>query len=786
MKRITLLLLVQISLWTCLRAQFVHEQTIYRGIDPPEKIFAAADFDGDGDADFLGTTGWLERDSENSFSEYHTWDNTYELASAFVADFDGDGDMDVLGNVGQIFTQILVLLENDGTGNLSVTAPGGETVVGIGDIDGDGDMDAFQYIEVFGDNSPKEISWLRNEGGSFSNQSSLGFSCLTQSNSLLDVKDIDGDGDVDCACQSENKIRIFLNNDMQFEQQLSIDFPDSLKDPRGVFGYFDDNSILDIIYVDPNASNSAQILPGNGDGTFDEPISAILGKIPAGRACLGDFNADEKTDILFLDGLDTFIQFSNGLNSFPADFNENLAFFEEHTTVLNVDEDIAMEVVNIGTLFKKVQVLDLQTDESPFTVFQSLGVEITDIESYDYDKDGDEDLLALSYNRGLLFFQNDMEQFQPPELLWSNVKCSEMCIFDIEGDGTDEIVVSNSGSPHVKILRPDDNGVLQYDEAVDITHNIEEILYPLDIDGDGNQDIISFDERLQVSYGTGQAFEEPQEIFTELQEIGAHQLFAKFLDWDLDGDLDLLAPKENLELGLYYYEYLGNRSYASGVELVSLVDRAIDFADLDQDGDQDLLAKLEGDSGFAIYLNNDGELVQHATIPDFTAPLQPTTHLLLDFDNDGHIDLFDEGSLCKNDGSGNLETTNVLSYLTYTNFLTAIDYNQDSLADIVYFDAGAIELYQNQLAGSESVAIQNATGNDDFILSPNPASNTILISSESLEECSFRIVSINGSDKREGILAANRTIDVSSLQKGLYILHLESQELSSKKLFFKQ
>jgi hypothetical protein len=68
----------------------------------PRDVYAI-DLDGDGDTDILSAAGsddditWWENDGSESFSEHIIADSFYGASSVFALDVDGDGDVDVLG-----------------------------------------------------------------------------------------------------------------------------------------------------------------------------------------------------------------------------------------------------------------------------------------------------------------------------------------------------------------------------------------------------------------------------------------------------------------------------------------------------------------------------------------------------------------------------------------------------------------------------------------------------------------------------------------------------------------
>jgi hypothetical protein len=128
------------------------EHTVDGAFDGAKSVFAA-DVDGDGDLDVLGTayndddvTWWENTAGNGTVWTEHTVDGEYNDArSVYAADIDGDGDMDVLGAAK--YDNDITWWENtagDGTAWTEHTVDGafdGAISVSAADIDGDGDMD---------------------------------------------------------------------------------------------------------------------------------------------------------------------------------------------------------------------------------------------------------------------------------------------------------------------------------------------------------------------------------------------------------------------------------------------------------------------------------------------------------------------------------------------------------------------------------------------------------------------------------------------------------------------
>jgi hypothetical protein len=169
----------------------------------------AADMDGDGDVDVIGSgdissaVTWWENDGTTNFENWpnHNVESSFtnpSCNSAHAADVDGDGDMDLLGAVWQ--EDAIVWWENDGsndgaswTEHIIDDAFDGPTSIYGSDIDGDGDTDilgaaylgdSITYWENGG--ASGEIVWIAHT-----------IDAVFNTANWVTAKDMDGDGDVD-------------------------------------------------------------------------------------------------------------------------------------------------------------------------------------------------------------------------------------------------------------------------------------------------------------------------------------------------------------------------------------------------------------------------------------------------------------------------------------------------------------------------------------------------------------------------------------------------------------
>ncbi len=98
---------------------------------------------------------------------------------------------------------------------------------------------------------------------------------------------------------------------------------------------------------------------------------------------------------------------------------------------------------------------------------------------------------------------------------------------------------------------------------------------------------------------------------------------------------------------------------------------------------------------------------------------------------------------------------------------------------------GDTALYTNSDAGTTSITITsiNAATNDDLVVYPNPASNSLYI--KNVEEVnSVSIFSLDG--KGLNTSYNNNIVNISNLEKGVYILSVSTNKGTSLTKFIKE
>ncbi len=163
----------------------------------------AADLDGDGDMDVVGTVydideirWWANEDGAGAaWIENTISDKFQDQALVRVADVDGDGDLDVAIADPWIRIAWCENLTGDGTTWIEHTVNSRASFfedIRAADIDGDGDIDL-----VVSERSANEVTWWENDGGDGVQWTEHHVAVGVDEPHDLDAADVDADGNID-------------------------------------------------------------------------------------------------------------------------------------------------------------------------------------------------------------------------------------------------------------------------------------------------------------------------------------------------------------------------------------------------------------------------------------------------------------------------------------------------------------------------------------------------------------------------------------------------------------
>ena len=564
---------------------------------------------------------------------------------------------------------------------------------------------------------------------------SLGLPDLVSSTFLINgytdiiAGDFTGNGKLDLALTnqvSDSVVILLGNGDGTFQPPMSFAagvFPQSL-----VAGDLTGNGKLDLAVADLGITNGAEpvnpgggvsILLGNGDGTFQPPTLYAAGNYPV-AVIAGDFNADGKLDLAVADdgdqngyataagGVSVLLGNGNGTFQPPVTYGAGSGPASLITGDFTGDGKLDLAVADPGVLDGRdpggVYVL-LGNGDGTFqtaTVYASGegGIGPGSLVAGDFTGDGKLDLAVAANSLDQLLFLkgNGDGTFLPPV-------------------GTTLNLPDEGGSVFLSIVAADFNGDGRLDLAIADATGYSDFLKPS-----------SAANSFEVLLGNGDG------TFEQGGGTAIGGGFAKAISADFTGD-------GNLDLATYNYAtnevsiLLGNggggfqlsSQFASGLPMVA--------DDFNGDGRIDLAAAAS--NGVAILLGNGDGTFQTATT--YSLGFSPTAIVAGDFSNDGILDLAAVGTPASGVGGGELAILMgngdgtfraTVSYPIGANpgSILAGDFAGSGKLDLAFLDSAA----DDSPADSDTVSVMLGNGDGTFQTPVNylagPASGSLATS----------------------------------------------------------
>jgi len=211
-------------------------------------------------------------------------------------------------------------------------------------------------------------------------------------------------------------------------------------------GDFNNDGHLDL--VTGNDSKSVSVLLGNGDGTFQSPVTFVTPQIADGVA-VGDLNSDGKQDIAVANfGGEVTVLLGNGDGTFQAAVNYPVDFFPEGIAVADLNGDGIPDLAVADCA--GVRFL-LGNGDGTFVSGQLVsedGVHIQ-VAVVDVNNDGIQDLvttdLGSTFGQGSVsvFLGIGNGMFQAEQVFHAGRNADRMALGDFNGDGFLDVAVGN-------------------------------------------------------------------------------------------------------------------------------------------------------------------------------------------------------------------------------------------------------------------------------------------------------------------------------------------------------
>ncbi|MCA8971578.1 MAG: VCBS repeat-containing protein [Planctomycetes bacterium] len=702
---------------------------------------AFGDLDGDGDFDLVFAAApsrvWLQNDQYafEDVTETSLVGATLGMSACGLLDVDVDGDLDLV-LAGRNGTELWI---NDGkavftreAGRLPGTISSAPRRVVVADLDHDRDPD-FLVVGL-------GTRFYVNDGkGYFSDRTSVLGLPSFPFHQLDDavVIDIERDGDLDLVVVGAGTAgeRRLLRNDgsLTFRDISSTNFPATTQALSVRAGDVDGDGDVDLIFG--AYANAHRLWLNDGTGRFSDATAGI----PGGDRWLygldaADVDADGDVDLIAGDWYEPAALWRNdGTGRFAAvegtDFVDRGRCYDLRFVDLDGDGD--QDVVGAyrsnspfnHTFFGNITIAyndgaGTFTSGTQWPLPQTEGKHSA-AAAIDLDADGDLDLVRMSSSillrDRLSIHRNDGtgSMRETSELVIGDSYPSSMVTGDVNGDGFDDLVVTQTDGGPLRLFLGDGRGglVLASSAFPRTTVNTGGAVL-VDIDGDKDLDLAVADgvggysrprvNRLYRNDGLG--------VYTDITTthmpaVIESSISVAALDADNDGDVDLVFTSQygsNQEMRLYLNDGQGSFSIdpSSFPRFPQIPVTSVSAGDLDADGDADLVLGFGGGTSIVIALNTiqSGHAVFTPTVQ--TAMRDAYRVRLADLDGDGDLDIAwsgGRGGFAINDGAAMFTTLGPSLALERksTSEIVVGDLDQDGDEDLVLLGNETADVFQN-------------------------------------------------------------------------------------------
>jgi FG-GAP-like repeat/Abnormal spindle-like microcephaly-assoc'd, ASPM-SPD-2-Hydin len=642
---------------------------------------------------------------DGTFQPHQDFATGMRPLSVKAADLNGDGKLDlvVAGDLNGSNNSVSVLLGNgDGTFQNHVDYPspspsGGPTWVIVGDFNGDGKPD------IAADAGSGVAIYLGNGDGTLQSPTTFQLRDSNGANSGGTAGDFNGDGKLDIAVTTISGIDIFLGNgDGTFSFKAVVaggDGPVTAVD-------LNKDGKLDLVVANsdgsPNANYSISALLGNGDGTFQSPISQATGMWPYAMA-VGDFNGDGAIDVAVtvINNSEPFEPFQGSPVPAPGPFGSITLYLGLGNGALGFPP-ITPTLSTTNSLPASMKAADLNGDGKLDLVFVNSG---------------------SGGNTVSVLLGNGDGTFQSQQDFATGVLPVAVQVADLNGDGKPDLAVvdqicaikSTSCAPGtVSVLLGNGDGTFKAhtDFGVGVTPMS---LAEADFNGDGKLDLavtnanLGLGNTISVLTGKGDGTFNPQLSYPVVNEPGP----IAAADFNHDGKIDLAVGCEDLantnacpsplslsillgngDATFQRHDFLPSSSnYPHGAS-------SLGVGYFNGDGNPDLITGELAGGGFSVFLGN-GDGTFHPGGSGSSIGIGNGLFALGDFYADGKLDVALEEltptvAIFRGNGDGTFQSPQLLllpNGLTFNDPVpVAGDFNNDGGLDLAVVEPGSNSL----------------------------------------------------------------------------------------------
>ena len=302
--------------------------------------------------------------------------------------------------------------------------------------------------------------WLVPDRGDLSSGGSAGSPFTGAQGHTIAAADFNGDGKLDLAIISGNSAKILLGNgDGTFQSPLSVVL--GVSPTR--FSAADVNGDGHIDLLAANTNGTVSVLLGNGDGTFAPAVSYVAG-IDAQDVKAVDLNGDGKLDLVVANGVSAGsvnVLLGNGDGTFQP-YHAYVAYSAPYELVVgDFNGDGYMDVAVANSYTSSAITVLPGNGDGTLGLYHSYNVytQPWDIETGDFNNDGHPDLIEGNGSAGYEIETGNGDGTFAATQLQAAQSGSRFAVGDFNGDGATDIA-GTAGAGSVSVLINSNNGLL--------------------------------------------------------------------------------------------------------------------------------------------------------------------------------------------------------------------------------------------------------------------------------------------------------------------------------------
>ncbi len=736
------------------------------------------DLDQDGLLDIVSARGWYPGVADGEFADFtEAWDQSYVFFQIYASDIDLDGDIDLIGKLDQ-FNE--VLLYNNGSQQFTISVLDHQGIEELNDLDGDGAADALYF-------NADQVWYRKNTSGTFNDSIPI-VTNQWDGISYVRLADMDNDTDMDLFVLHADETHfatVFYNANGSFDEHFSFE-KDAENPMVDYWQHFSARPVItegdlpSLLYFGSSDEHgfSVSLRRGIGDGQFADPELIMLNEA---SGCLYSYlSVNAHTANVLGDAADEILSFTDtNIMIWKYDESGGYQLIEtlQHSTdcsliqTFQLDQDHYDEMLSYDYWSASSSALNFndsaQMEEK--VIYQQFCGYLSDPEVFDFDLDGDGDIIFHCENSGFAWLENLGGYFAEARRLTNVSRSTEGLIVDTDNDGIMEFYLQ--GYEGIFRYERNDEGNLELVSQISSNGLPGREFSSSDVDGDGDLDFLSFDTfqaQAMINDGNGN-FSPMENIFEDIQNYEGPR-YQVMKDWDQDGDDDFVFSSEYT---LYWKENLGDGEYEAIALIGSIADIRFTLIDLDGDGDLDVMdhldcSTLQSDCWLSLRLWEDNQLNMHQYFPDAQVDYYGQESLC-EYTNteSSETDLLIHGMQLINDGTGNYEIQffEEVGY-KYVNAGPLIS----SVQDIIAHNSGSIRLLTDEAPNATPEVIRK------LAVYPNPAQNILHVEHPGVQSQDLLIYDSVGRLLQHQVSPEQgNQIDLSGFSNGLYFLELKDK-----------